>query len=452
MQTLRSAVARLRTAPMSVAVVLAVALIPLIYAGSLTWANQDPVGNLDQVPAAVVNLDEAVAVDEQEEPLTLGDDLTEELVTSTEAANFDWEEMDAEQARSQLEEGEVLAVLTIPEDLSAGAASLAADDPASAHSSQLTLVTNDGVNQIVGQMAHTIGVQITDELTEQIQTTYLEGLYQNLDDAGDDLDQAAEGAEELSEAEAGAEEIASGADELAQELGDAAESMPEFDDETAGSLAETVADPVSLEQQHLNEVPSYGYGLAPYFLCLALWVGALAHYLMMPALSPSAMAGRLASWRIALRSYLPGLAMGVAQSLLAVLILHAAVGVEAAHLGALTGLVVLTSLTFFAVNQALIALLGPVGRFLALILVVLQLSAAGGTYPIQTAPDPVQMIHGWLPMTYALEAIRSSIAGGGVGVGPALWVLGGTLAVSLCVTTSAVALRRRREAQTEGAR
>lgn len=50
--------------------------------------------------------------------------------------------------------------------------------------------------------------------------------------------------------------------------------------------------------------------------------------------------------------------MAIAQATLAVLILRFGVGIEAAKLGVLFGIAILTSLTFVAIHQALIALLG----------------------------------------------------------------------------------------------
>ena len=76
----------------------------------------------------------------------------------------------------------------------------------------------------------------------------------------------------------------------------------------------------------------------------------------------------------------------------------------------------------------LIAVFDAPGRFLALVLIVLQLSAAGGTYPIETAPQFLQDLHGWLPMTHVVTGLRSLIAGGafdtsGVLLPLAMWLL-----------------------------
>lgn len=251
---------------------------------------------------------------------------------------------------------------------------------------------------------------------------------------------AADGSRDLT---SGVDSLASGSRALGTKLTDGAAGVPSYTDEQARALSAVAAAPVGLDAERLNGVPSYGYGLAPYFLALALWVGALAFYLMSAPLSTRLLAERRPAWVIALRSYLPGALMAVAQGVLAALVLRFGVGVEASNLPGLIGIAVLTSLTFVAINQALIALLDAPGRFLALLLIVLQLSSAGGTYPVETAPAFFQVIHGVLPLTWTVEAFRSLIAGGSIGVAHTVLMLLLWLVGALGVTVLAAARRRR---------
>jgi len=253
--------------------------------------------------------------------------------------------------------------------------------------------------------------------------------------------EAATGATAL---DTGVRQLKDGATTLADGLSSGAASIPSYTNSEAQRLSEVAADPIELEAIRANEVPNTGYSLAPYFMTLALWVGALAFYLMFPALRQKLIDQKRPSWVIALRSYLPGAGMALAQSLLVVLVVRLGVGIEPVSFGGLAALVALTSLTFVAINQALIALMGPIGRFVALVLIVFQLASAGATYPIQTTPGLFQVIHSWLPFTYSVEAFRSLIAGGSIGIGQAVLVLGIWLVVALVVTT--LASRRARAA------
>jgi putative membrane protein len=57
-------------------------------------------------------------------------------------------------------------------------------------------------------------------------------------------------------------------------------------------------------------------------------------------------------------------------------------------------------------------LFGSVGQFLALILMIVQLVTAGGTFPWQTLPAPLAFIHQALPMSHAVDGVRQLMYGG----------------------------------------
>lgn len=239
---------------------------------------------------------------------------------------------------------------------------------------------------------------------------------------------AASGAAEL---DSGLADLSDGSAELATSLHEGADEIPSYTSQEADSLAAVAADPVAADIVRDNEVENYGAGLAPYFLALALWVGGIAFYFVAPPLRKT---GHI-TWLTGLRSYVPGAVMAAAQATTVVLVLRYAVGVPVANLPGLWALAVLASMAFLAINQALVALLGTVGRFIGLLLIVLQLSSAGGTYPVATAPSFFQGLNTVLPLPYAVTAFRDLIAGGTVSLGRGtLLTLAWTVA-ALLVTT-----------------
>lgn len=124
-------------------------------------------------------------------------------------------------------------------------------------------------------------------------------------------------------------------------------------------------------------------------------------------------------------------------------VLVAAVGLTTPHPLGLLAFTVLTALVFTAIHQALVALLGGVGRLVALVLLMLQLTSAGGTYPVETAPGFFRFLSPLLPMTHAVEGLRHLIAGGDVGV---VWLAAAQLGVFfvLAAAVSVLASHRRR--------
>ncbi|MFD1045107.1 YhgE/Pip family protein [Kibdelosporangium lantanae] len=101
------------------------------------------------------------------------------------------------------------------------------------------------------------------------------------------------------------------------------------------------------------------------------------------------------------------------------------------------------SLTFTAILHALNAFFGAVGKFLGLVLLILQLISSGGTFPWQTLPDVLYPLHSVLPMGYVVDGMRHLLYGGSVtSVWTDLGVLAGYLVGALLVST--VAAHRQR--------
>ncbi len=249
-----------------------------------------------------------------------------------------------------------------------------------------------------------------------------------------------DGADQLSD---GAGALRDGALRLQDGLTDGSEQVPDYTKDQREKLAKTAATPVTDAADRLNAVASYGEGLAPYFMALALWVGAMSIYLLLRPVSARAIASTTGAVRTALAGFVPGAALSVVQAVLLVGVLLGIVGVDASQPGLLLGLALLTGLVFTAINQTFIAWFGGAGRFLAIVFVCLQLTAAGGTYPIETSPSFFGFLHALLPMTYAVHGLRAATAGGTTGVAFDVFVLV-VFAVGALVLTALAAKRRER--------
>lgn len=258
--------------------------------------------------------------------------------------------------------------------------------------------------------------------------------------------QAAAGASRLhdgtSQLAAGASQMGQGTGKLASGLSDGARQIPSYTPQQRKDLSTVAVTPVLADVRRVNAVQSNGVGLAPYIVALALWVGALATFMLLRPLSPGALASSTPSWRVALAGFRPGALLVTTQAALLLGVLYFAVGLDAAHPAALFGFGVLVALTFAAINQALVAVFGRAGRFVALILAGLQIATAGGTYPVATAPAFVGTVHDLLPMTYAVEGLRAAVAGGAGGAGGDVAVLLLWAAAALLVTILAAHRRR----------
>jgi putative membrane protein len=208
----------------------------------------------------------------------------------------------------------------------------------------------------------------------------------------------------------GLADLQDGAGQLADKLADGAGEIPAYDD--AAERSDILADPVSLDRVVRNPAGTYGVGFAPYFLALALWVGAMINYMLLRPLNRRYLASGAPAPRVALAGLLPGVLIGLVQAVLLYAVVHFGLGLSPVRPWATLGLLLGTAAVFAAIMQLIGAAIGAPGRIVALVLLMLQLTSSGGTYPVQTTPGFFQAIHPLLPMTYVVEAMRHAIDGG----------------------------------------
>ncbi|MFD0205277.1 MULTISPECIES: YhgE/Pip domain-containing protein [Saccharothrix] len=252
--------------------------------------------------------------------------------------------------------------------------------------------------------------------------------------------QVRDGAGRLRDGEA---QLVDGSNQLRDGLAAGVSQIPDPDDPTRESTARTIGDPVTVRGVSQTSAGSYGAGLAPFFLGLATWIGAFVLFLLLRPLSRRGLAAGQPSWRVAVGGWLPGVLLGAAQVVVMYAAVTLVVDIRPAHpLGTLAFLL-LVSATFVAVLHALNALFGAVGKFIGLVLLILQLVSAGGTFPWQTIPVPLYPLHYGLPMGYAVDGLRHLMYGGSLGgVGRDALILVGYLAASLALTTLAAYKQR----------
>ncbi|QPK93949.1 YhgE/Pip domain-containing protein [Actinomyces sp. zg-332] len=264
-----------------------------------------------------------------------------------------------------------------------------------------------------------------------------------IDDSSDALAQgvmkATDGGEKLV---AGEEKLVLGAKDLQEGLRNGAKEIPKYSKSEIAALSDVASHPIELIKQREYEVAGYGAGLAPYFMSIALWVGALGFFLMMPVYNKRLLNSKAYGIRVAVFSYIPAAIMSFVQSLLMIIAVHTFVGIEFTKLIPGFFIAFLGSLSFMAINQALVGLLGVQGRYIALIFTGLQLSSAGATYPIETSPTFFQVLHSWLPITHVVQGFRSTISGSSYGYNYAILVLSIYILVSILVLTAGVHIKR----------
>lgn len=232
-------------------------------------------------------------------------------------------------------------------------------------------------------------------------------------------DQLSNGGQDLKE---GMSKLANGSSDLTTGMGKLTDGSKELSDQLqkgANDASDVKANknvynmfakPVSLKEDRINQVPNYGTGFAPYFLSLSLFIGALMISIIFPMLSPATEPKSGFSWFAGKLGIL--LVVGIGQAILADAVLLFGLGLEVKSVPYFILLSIISSWTFLAIIQFLVTTLDNPGRFLAVILLTLQLTSSAGTYPIELVPKLLQTINHYLPMTYTVAGFRAVISTG----------------------------------------
>ena len=164
--------------------------------------------------------------------------------------------------------------------------------------------------------------------------------------------------------------------------------------------------PINFETKEYGKVDSYGIAFTPLFLCIGLWVGALMAYVVLYYDHDERFGILGMSNKNKLLQNIIYIAIGAIEGLITGILLKAGLGYTVENIALYYGVSILIGITFMSIIQFLIRNFGDIGKFLALIILVLQLAAAGGTFPIETIDKGFQAISPYLPMTYAIKLLR----------------------------------------------
>ena len=201
---------------------------------------------------------------------------------------------------------------------------------------------------------------------------------------------------------------------------------------TPAGLAHSVQPVVEVVAPVANE----GSGFAPNFVPLALWVGAvmtgfLFHFRRLPEDLLAGPRAAIVGGRLAL----PAL-VAVGQSLAMLVMLVGVLRVRTPGLLPFAATLVVASLVFLCLIFALVHLFGDVGKVVAILLLIVQVSAAGALLPVELAGPLFQALHPWLPLTWVVKAFRASLFGAYDGAWASAWavvLLTGAAALALAV-------------------
>ena len=177
-------------------------------------------------------------------------------------------------------------------------------------------------------------------------------------------------------------------------------------------LGSFISSPVNLETVGIYKIDHYGSATAPFYTILALWVGALILVAMIHVkVLPEEEIHNVKPYQTFFGRYILFFLIGQAQTLITVLgdLFYIRIQCHSPFLFWLAAAV--SSMVFTLFIYALTVAFGNIGEALAIIVMVIQVAGAGGTFPIEVLPNVYQAIYKYLPFPYGMNAMRETIGG-----------------------------------------
>lgn len=176
-------------------------------------------------------------------------------------------------------------------------------------------------------------------------------------------------------------------------------------------MASFVASPVSMETKAVYPIETYGSAMAPFYTVLAIWVGALILVALIHVKVAPVENLKVRPWQAFFGRYITFFLIGQAQTAITVLGDLFYVDIQCPHPFLFWLASAASSFVFTLLIYSLTVAMGNVGEAVAVIVMVIQVAGAGGTFPIEVLPEVYQMIYKFLPFTYCMNALRECVGG-----------------------------------------
>lgn len=228
-------------------------------------------------------------------------------------------------------------------------------------------------------------------------------------DLVDGLKQLRDGSATLND---GLEQLTSGAGKLASSLTAGVKRMPVLTPDEQADAVQVLSAPVDVTMEVDNPAHVYGRGLAPMFFSIALWVLGISVFFLVRPITGRVITGRASDLRIAITAWLPLAGISVVAGWLMLAVAWIGLGLDPVHPILMVVVTAVVALAFSSVAHLLRTALGFVSTAAMLVVLIIQLTSAGGTYPAVLLPPVFAHLGHVMPMTHTINAFRITISGG----------------------------------------
>ncbi|MFU7514530.1 YhgE/Pip family protein [Clostridium sp. HCS.1] len=178
------------------------------------------------------------------------------------------------------------------------------------------------------------------------------------------------------------------------------------------AVSNFLGSPVEIKEEVLFPIPNYGSAMSPFYSTLALWVGALILVSLLTT-EPHGFKEEITfkPYEKYFGKFLTFGFIGICQTLILTLGDIFLLKCYVLNKGLFIGVSLLSSIIFILIVYTLVSIFGNVGKAISVILLVIQVAGAGGTFPVEVMPSFFKKVNPLLPFTYSISAMREAVAG-----------------------------------------
>lgn len=180
------------------------------------------------------------------------------------------------------------------------------------------------------------------------------------------------------------------------------------------AFASALAAPVHVERQAVYPAENFGSQMAPLYSTLALFIGSLLILVVLKPRPCKATLKRVPDARprqVFLGHFGIMAVLSLAQTTLAALGNMLFLQVQVAHPWLYLLIFWLAGLVFTFIIYALVVAFANLGKAIAVLMLIIQVTGCGGSFPLQILPAFVQAVSPFLPATYVVNAMREAMMG-----------------------------------------
>lgn len=179
----------------------------------------------------------------------------------------------------------------------------------------------------------------------------------------------------------------------------------------AEKYAEFLSSPVSVTEETIYPVASYGDAMTPFYSALAIWVGGVVLTAILKVEAEPKGLRNVTEGQKYWGKFLLFFVLGQIQTAVIVLGDIYLLGCQCQEPWLFWAAAAITSFAFTAVIYSLALAFGDIGKAIVIVIVVMQVAGSSGSYPIEILPDIFSKIYLFFPFPYAINAMREAICG-----------------------------------------